>query len=91
MCFPIQIQLGLSVALPVLLLLAGIPLIFVLCRRRHKRRMEELDARERFLHRCCHDDTPGGIHVEHVGEQTLQVKIREQAERAFVLWCDTVF
>lgn len=87
--YAVQVQLGVSVALPLLVLVVGVPLVLWLCRRRHKRRMQELDARERFLHRCCHDDAtagPNGIQVQHVGEHTLQVsKGRERGREWDVL------
>ena len=47
---------------------AGIPMIFLICRWRHRRRMDQLNSRERFL-----DYTPSEIHAEHVGDSTLQV------------------
>lgn len=62
-----QIQLALAILLPLLLLVIGIPLIFILCRWRHKRRMQQLNARERFL------GYSGDINAEPVGDNTLQV------------------
>ena len=56
-----------AILLPVLLLIVGIPLIFVVCRWRHRRRMDELNARERFL------SYEGDIRAEPVGDSTLQV------------------
>ena len=46
----------------------GIPMIFLICRWRHRRRMDQLNSRERFL-----DYNPSDIHAEHVGDSTLQV------------------
>ena len=39
-------------------------MIFLICRWRHRRRMDQLNSRERFL-----DYTPSEIHAEHVGGQ----------------------
>ena len=64
-----QAQLAMAVMLPLLMLIIGIPLIFVLCRWRHRRRMDELNARERFL------SYEGDIHAEPVGDSTLQVSL----------------
>ena len=66
-----SIQLACAILLPTALLLIGIPLIFLICRHRHQRRMRELEARERFL--TADEDL---LRAEHVGESTLQVCLK---------------
>ncbi len=51
---------------------AGIPVVFLVCRWRHRRRMDQLNSRERFL-----DYNPTDLHAEHVGDSTLQVCARD--------------
>ena len=62
-----QIELAMAILLPIILLLIGLPLVFLVCRWRHRRRMDELNARERFL------TYTGDLRAEHVGDSTLQV------------------
>ena len=53
-------------------------MIFLICRWRHRRRMDQLNSRERFL-----DYNPSDIHAEHVGDSTLQVTVS-----VFLLYLD---
>ena len=63
----IQLQLALVILLPMVVLFLGILLILFLCRYRHRQHMDELSARERFLH------YDGDIEAEAIGDSTLQV------------------
>ena len=66
--FDASVQLALAIMLPVVFLLIGIGLGCLVCRCRHRRRMDEINARERFL-----GYANGDILAEHVGDNTLQV------------------
>ena len=62
-----QLQLALVILLPIVVLFLGVLLILFLCRYRHRQHMDELSARQRFLH------YDGDIEAEPIGDSTLQV------------------
>ena len=65
-----QVQLALAVVLPIFAVIIALPVILILCRVRHRRRMEELNVHERILDYSNGD----GLRAEHVGDSTLQVE-----------------
>ena len=65
-----RIQLVLAILSPTLLLFIGCPLVFLLCRYRHRRRMDALSSRERILGAY---NVNGDLRAEQAGDSTLQV------------------
>ena len=65
-----HVQLALAILSPTLLLFIGCPLVFLLCRCRHRRRMNALSARERILGAY---NVNGDLTAEQAGDNTLQV------------------
>jgi hypothetical protein len=65
-----HVQLALAILSPTLLLVIGCPLVFLVCRWRHRRRMAALSARERILGAYTFD---GELRAEQAGDNTLKV------------------
>ncbi|ELT90987.1 hypothetical protein CAPTEDRAFT_109715, partial [Capitella teleta] len=64
-----HMQLAVAILSPTLLLIVGCPLVFLLCRWRHRRRMDALTARERVLGAY---DFNGDLRAEQAGDSTLK-------------------